>query len=93
MGNPQTISKLTQHNKNLFSKNESSTDIGGANDIHSRSVEVIACNKEQCRILDLDTPNKNLLTCYKQILPSIFNTVKHTVEETTNSNTNQQLHK
>ena len=44
-GNPQTISKSPQYNNNLLLKNKPSTDIGRANDIHSRSVEVIAYNK------------------------------------------------
>ena len=79
--------------KQPFSTNESSTDIGEAHDIHLRSVKAIACNKEQCRILDLDTPTKNLLTYSKRMLPSKFNTDKHTVEETINFNTNLQLHK
>ena len=68
-------------------------DISGANDIHSHFIEDIACNTEQCRISDLDTPNNNLLTCFKQRLPSKLNTTTHTVEETTASNSNQQLHK
>ena len=73
--------------------NVPSTDISGANDTHSRSVEVIVCNKGQCRILDINNPNNNLLICSKHILSTKFNTTKHTAKETTNSNTNQQLHK
>lgn len=79
--------------KQPFSTNESSTDIGEAHDIHLRSVKAIACNKEQCRILYLDTSNKNLLTCPKRMLLSKFNTAKHTVEEAINSNMNLQLYK
>ena len=33
----------------------------------------ILCNKKQCRILNLDTPNKNQLICSTQILPSKYN--------------------
>ena len=65
-------------------------NISGAND--PRSVEAIIRNKKQCRMLDLNIPTTNMLTRYKQILPSKCNTVKHTVKETTKSNTNQ-LHK
>ena len=42
-------------------------------------------------MLDLNIPTTNMLTRYKQILPSKCNTVKHTVQETTKSNTNQLL--
>ena len=91
-GNPQSILKPTKLNKYICSKNEPSNDIGGANSIHSRLIEVVTCTKEQCRNLDLETPNKNLLTCSEQILPSKFNTTKHTVDGIPNSNTNQQLH-
>ena len=34
------------------------TNVSGANDIYSRSVAAIVCNKKQCRILDLDIPTK-----------------------------------
>ena len=33
----------------------------------------ILCKKKQCRILNLDTPNKNMLICFTQILPSRCN--------------------
>ena len=68
------------------------TNVSIANDIHSRSVVAIVCNKKQCRILYLNIHTKNLFTYYKKILPNKFNTATHTVKETIKSNTNQ-LHK
>ena len=42
-------------------------------------------------MLDLNFPTTNMLTHHKQILHSKSNNVKHTVQETTKSNTNQLL--
>ena len=77
------------HSKLEVPKSFKYINISEAND--PRSVEAIICNKKQCRMLDLNIPTTNMLTCYKQILPSKCNTVKHTVQETTKSNTNQLL--
>ena len=77
------------HSKLEVPKSFKYINISGAND--PRSVEAIIRNKKQCRMLDLNIPTTNMLTRYKQILPSKCNTVKHTVQETTKSNTNQLL--
>ena len=68
------------------------TNVSGANDIYSRFVVAIVCNKKQCRILYLNIHTNNLVTYYKKILPNKFNTATHTVKEVIKSNTNQ-LHK
>ena len=77
------------HSKLEVTKSFQYITISGASD--PRSVEAIIRKKKQCRMLDLNIPTTNMLTSYKQILPSKCNTVKHTVKETTKSNTNQLL--
>ena len=86
-GTPRSLSTLAQHNKQIFTKPISCNGRGGVHVISLYRDDVIACNDEQCRIIEKYNPNKKSLTCPKRILPSDPNTDKHSeVEESSNPN-------